>query len=71
VAQFTYVTTQQVGTVAARHSAYTDKIPSFLIHLDALGVTLLSLSWDPATKLVTVTIDTALTPEQLIHLGFQ
>jgi hypothetical protein len=71
VAQFTYTSLQQVATPAARVVAYTDRLPSLLTHLAALGINLLSLSWDPTSKLVTVIIDTSLSAEQLAHLGFQ
>jgi hypothetical protein len=71
MAQFTYTYSQQVATAAARHAAYTDKLPSLLVHLDALGINLLDLSWDSTTKIVTVVLDTALTAAQLTHLGYQ
>ncbi len=70
MANSTYVYSQQVATVAARHAAYTDKMPSLLCHLDALGITLISMSWDSTTKLITVVVDTALSAAQLTHLGF-
>jgi hypothetical protein len=49
VAQFTYTSLQQVATPAARVVAYTDtdRLPSVLTHLAALGINLLAAG-DPA-----------------------
>jgi hypothetical protein len=71
MAQFTYTTIQQVATIAQRNAVYTDKIPSVLAHLVGLDITLMSLSWDPATKLITVVLDKAISQEQLDHLGLR
>lgn len=63
---------RSLATVTAqnRRAAY-ERVCSFLMHLEAWDVTLLSLVYNPGTKLLDIVTLNAIPAGQLAHLGIE
>lgn len=68
MAQTTYVSKQAV-TLATRSAAY-ERIAMFMIHLDALGLNLVSIV-RRADNFIEIILNNPLPAEQVDHLGLQ